>query len=48
MAQGNSKPAPKGKRVRMPPEDARRQKKRPKGDQKKKPKEASKKKNKEE
>ena len=48
MAQGNSKPAPKGKRVRMPPEDARRQKKRPKGDQKKKPKEASKKKKKEE
>ena len=48
MVQGNSKPAPKGKRVRRPPEDVRRQKKRPKGEQKKKPKEASKKKNKEE
>ena len=38
MVQGNSKPAPKGKRVRRPPEDVRRQKKRPKGEQKKKPK----------
>lgn len=45
MAQGKSKPVPKGKRVRRPPEDARRQKKRPKGDHKKKPRQASKKEN---
>ena len=37
MTQGKSKPAPKGKRARRPPEGAKRRKKRPKGAGKPKP-----------
>ena len=41
MTQGKSKPAPKAKRGRRPPEGARRRKKRPKGARKQKPREAT-------
>ena len=41
MTQGKSKPAPKGKRARRPPEGAKRPKKRPKGAGKPKPRKAA-------
>ena len=41
MTQGKSKPAPKGKRARRPPEGAKRRKKRPKGAGKPKPRKAA-------
>jgi len=41
MTQGKSKPAPKGKRARRPPEGAKRRKKRPMGAGKSKPRKAA-------